>query len=102
MEPPPRIPSSELSKYVGSVVRVRGRASRTPWQHMMAFAPDTVSEYFDCEDGGQIVVYLPRGAPLDRDSVIELEGTVFTVSGPGKRSRESDPVHTEYSLRVSG
>lgn len=69
---------------------------------MIAFAPGTVSEYFDCEDGGQIVVYVPREFALDRDNAIELEGTVFTVSGPGKRSRDSDPGHVEYSLRVSG
>jgi hypothetical protein len=98
---PPLVDLASLSPHVDQRVRVRGRVSRIPWQHMTAYAPDTDSEYFDGENGGQIMVYVPRSlAPLAPDALIELTGTVFTVSGPAKHSRPDEPTHTEHSLLV--
>lgn len=97
-EAPPLVSFAQLSRHPGERVRVRGRSSRTPWQHMTAFVPDTESAYFDVEGGGQIMVY--TRVAIAPDALVELIGSVLVVSGPGKRSRPDDPGHTEHSLIV--
>lgn len=68
---------------------------------MTAFVEGARSEYFDGEHGGQIMVYLPGSlAPLESDALIELTGTVFAVTGRGKRPGPDEPSHTEHSLLV--
>ncbi len=95
---PPLVSYSQLSSHVDQRVRVRGRVSRVPWQHMTAMVPDTESEYFDLEDQRQIMVY--TRVAIDSDALVELTGTVIAVTGAGKRSRPDELLHTEHSLIV--
>lgn len=97
----PLVDAVALSQHVDQRVRVRGRVSRIPWQHMTALVPDARSEYFDIEGGGQIMVYCPLSQErLAQGALIELAGTVFAITGAAKRSRPDEPAHTEHSLLV--
>ncbi len=95
---PPLVSHSQLSSHVDQRVRVRGRVSRVPWQHMTAVVPGAESKYFDLEDGAQIMVY--TRVVIASDALVELTGTVLAVRGAGKRPSPDEPRHTEHSLIV--
>ncbi len=67
----------------GKAIVARGRVSNTPWQHLVGDVPGKSPEYFDLEEGGQTVVYLPK--PITCPGLVDVEGTVKEVRGTPKR-----------------
>lgn len=69
----------------GERVTIRGRVSKTPWQHMMTGVPGKRDAYFDLESGNQTVVYW-KAPPKDCEGgLIEISGTAMVLVGPGKK-----------------
>jgi hypothetical protein len=88
----------KLSENIGKEVTLTGRISKIPWQHMMGGVPGKSSQYFDLEDGNQIVIYIT--GELKCPDRIELTGVVVEVSGPGKGSK-AEETYREWQLDVS-
>jgi hypothetical protein len=83
---------------------VRGRVSKTPWQHMITGVPGKTSAYFDLDGGkGQTVVYWKNAPACAGD--IEVTGTVLEVRGaskrPGERESKADESVRELQLDVT-
>lgn len=88
-------PSADRKSWqAGQHVVARGKVSRAPWQHMMTGVEGKKSEYFDLEDGWQIVIYATDLPSCE--GLLELEGTVILVSGPSKRPGERTKLKDDY------
>ncbi|MBN2151175.1 MAG: hypothetical protein JW839_07020 [Candidatus Lokiarchaeota archaeon] len=90
----------DLSTQVDKTVTVTGRISGVPWQHIVASVEGChSSEYFDLDDGYQIVVYLKN--PITEKGRISVTGKVIGVRGGSKRpgAAKSEP-YTEYHVVV--
>lgn len=99
--------SAELSRHEGRRVRLVGRVSATPWQHLMGAAPGkSLDTYFDTADRGQIVVYSDR--PIECRGEMQIWGTVVRVHGgpkrpdaPGKTTKMPEE-YEEHHLAADG
>jgi hypothetical protein len=88
----------KLSENVGREVTFTGRMAKIPWQHMVGGSPGKRSDYFDLDDGNQIVIYV-TGEPKCPDRM-EITGIVVEISGPGKGSKAGE-TYREWQLDVS-
>lgn len=80
----------------GTTITITGSISDMPWQHMIdARASSSDVRYVDLDDGVQVVVYFPRGAPYA--GRLAITGEVIAVSGTSKRPG-STTEHVEYQL----
>lgn len=89
-----------LSAYEGRKVRVKGKISEAPWQHLIA-SPDSfpIATYFDIGDY-QIMVYSSEPiACADSTRSISIKGTVIKVQSKDKHPK-ADEVLTEFHITV--
>lgn len=79
-------------------ITLRGRVSKTPWQHMMTGVPGKSDAYFDLGGGKeQTVVYWK--APPSCAGDVEVVGTVLEVKGASKggKADEIRELHVDVS-----
>ncbi|MFC1655444.1 hypothetical protein ACFL3C_01115 [Patescibacteria group bacterium] len=83
----------------GNTVRIKGQLSRIPSQHMINI-PDGYEhvDYFDFNDGDQIVFYANELVSCNKDDII-LTGEIIEIEGTSKRP-DSDEPFTELQLLV--
>lgn len=91
-------PDEGLSDHKDQAVRVEGRISQIPWQHMIK-NPEGCSRfyYFDYGKGLQTVIYSKD--PIECGGTLTLWGTVLTITGESKRPGSKQTV-TAYQLQV--
>ena len=89
--------SNRLHEYVDKKVKVSGRISDMPWQHLIGnFEQYNEIYYFDIKDD-QIVIYGKEAIVCS--SSLTIYGTVIKVSGKSKRPG-SNEVYTEYHILI--
>ncbi|MBP7867625.1 MAG: hypothetical protein KA419_16970 [Acidobacteria bacterium] len=91
-------PDEGLSDHKDQVVKVEGRISQIPWQHLIHH-PEGYSQfyYFDYGKGLQTVIYAKT--PIECGGTLTLWGTVLTVGGQSKRPDRKE-TGVEYQLQV--
>lgn len=94
-------PVKRLDKqHVGAQVVIEGRVSKTPYQHLIDPVAGKNIEYFDLDDGDQIVIYVK--GPIGCAGKVRLTGKVKEVVGtskrPGSKHKER---YVEYQIDVT-
>lgn len=91
-------PQHDLGSRVGAKVRLDGRISNLPWQHMIHW-PDGYSQmaYFDFELGRQTVLYAKSAIACP--GPLTVWGTVVKIQGESKRPGSQEPI-VEYHILV--
>lgn len=88
-----------IIKSLGEHITISGQISEVIWQHMISYQPEYPhSEYFDLEDGYQIIIYCKE--KIDRKTPIEISGKVIKISGQAKRPGNIHEEYTEYHILV--
>ena len=84
---------SDFEGSVGENVKIIGKIAKEIWQHLTTFV-DThpFMNYFDLDDGYQIVIYTKDS--LSCDDKIEIMGKLIKVEG--KRKNPRSKIHDEY------
>ena len=84
----------KIIKSLGEFITISGQISEVIWQHMISYQPEYPhSEYFDLEDGYQIIIYCKKK--------IDITGKVIKVSGQAKRPSNISEEYTEYHILVN-
>lgn len=91
-------PGEGLGDHRDQAIRVEGRISQIPWQHLI-HPPEGYGQfyYFDYGKGLQTVIY--ARTPIECDGALTLWGTVLTVGGKSKRPGGKE-TGVEYQLRI--
>lgn len=98
--------SAELSQYEGREVRLMGRTSTTPAQHLIGSVSNKPFDaYFDTVDHGQIVVYSDR--PIDCQDKMQIWGKVVRIHGgselpDGEKKTKMPEEYEEHHLELNG
>ncbi len=88
-----------LKKSVNKQITIKGIISEIPWQHLVgSFTDYPFSEYFDLEDGFQIIIYSRN--KINNKNTLEIKGKVVVVSGRSKRPVDQEEKYEEYHLLV--
>jgi hypothetical protein len=86
-----------MPEYTGKKVCLKGRISRTPWQHMISVQQGyPIPDYFDVGDF-QIVIYSRE--PVRCKGDVLVYGTVVLIEGETKNPNRKESA-TEYHLKV--
>jgi len=89
--------SYRLQEYVDKKVKVTGRISDMPWQHLIGnFEKYSEIYYFDIKED-QIVIYSKMAILCS--SSLTIYGTVVKVTGKSKRPGSNEE-YTEYHILV--
>lgn len=82
-------------------VKLLGRVSKTPWQHMVRGVPGKQMVYIDFADSEyQVVAHFDREPTCAGD--VEIDGVVGELRGPGKVSPgAASNEHVEYDVDVT-
>ncbi|MBN2442187.1 MAG: hypothetical protein JXJ04_12610 [Spirochaetales bacterium] len=87
-----------LENYVDKKVKVTGKISGEPWQHLVgSFKDFRESYYFDVDDY-QILIYSKK--PINCETNLTVYGSVVKVSGRSKRPEDEVEEYTEYHIQV--
>jgi len=87
-----------LAENEGNSIKLRGKISNTMWQHIQIHLETHPNmNYFDLEDGFQIIIYSQD--PISCKDKMEIEGKVIKVEGV-KNSRSKANGFSEYHLVV--
>jgi hypothetical protein len=91
-------PQHDLGGRVGAKVKLEGRISNVPWQHMIRW-PEGYPQiaYFDFELGRQTVLY--SKSAIACPGPLTVWGTVLKIQGETKRPGSDEPV-VEYHILV--
>ena len=88
-----------LKESVDKEITIIGKISEIPWQHLVgSFKDYPYSEYFDLEDGFQIIIY--SKTKITAKGTIKVKGKTVEVIGRSKRPREEEEKYVEYHLLV--
>ncbi|GEM_PF-1054015 len=91
-------PQDDLGSRVGAKVRLEGRISAMPWQHMIHWPEGTTEmAYFDFELGRQTVLYAKSAISCPGNMTVW--GTVVKIQGESKRPGSDAPA-VEYHILV--
>ena len=84
---------SDFEGNVGEKVRIVGKIAKEIWQHLTTLVDShPFMNYFDLDDGYQIVIYTKDSLPCD--DIIEIMGKLIKVEG--KRKNPRSKIHDEY------
>lgn len=91
-------PQHDLGSRIGAKVKLEGRISNVPWQHMIHW-PEGYPQiaYFDFELGRQTVLY--SKSAIACPGPMTVWGTVLKIQGETKRPGSDEPV-VEYHILV--
>lgn len=89
-----------FTESVGEEITLTGNISKIPWQHLIQFVSDRVHiNYFDLENGEQIVIYSRK--PITCRGKMKINGEVILTKGSSKRPQKIDvETYQEYQLLV--
>lgn len=91
---------SDFEGNVGEIVNIVGKIAKEIWQHLTAFF-DTFPymNYFDLEDGYQIVIYSKNS--ISCEEKLEINGKLIKTEGRRKNPRSKiNDEYFEYQLLV--
>ena len=84
---------SDFEGNVDEKVKIIGKVAQEIWQHLTIFSDShPFMNYFDLNDGYQIVIYTKDS--LSCDDKIEIMGKLIKVEG--KRKNPRSKIHDEY------
>jgi hypothetical protein len=85
---------------VGKTITLTGNISKTPWQHLIQFFDDRTNiNYFDLDNGEQIVIYSYE--PITCIGKMKIKGEVIITEGGSKRPQKiQTEKYIEYQLLV--
>lgn len=84
---------SDFEGNVGEKVRIVGKIAKEIWQHLTTLVDShPFMNYFDLDDGYQILIYTKDSLPCD--DKIEIMGKLIKVEG--KRKNPRSKIHDEY------
>ena len=86
VEDPDPTPRSEWRD--GLPVVAQGKISDRPWQHLVGSVEGKTAEYFDLQDGSQIIVYVTETP--DCPEGVRVSGKVIEIRGASKRPGEAE------------
>ncbi len=88
-----------FAESVGEKITLSGNISKIPWQHLIQFISDRDNiNYFDLENGEQIVIYSRE--PITCRGRMKINGEVILTKGSSKRPQKIDETYQEYQLLV--
>lgn len=88
-----------FAESVGEEITLSGNISKIPWQHLIQFISDRDNiNYFDLENGEQIVIYSRE--PITCRGRMKINGEVILTKGSSKRPQKIDETYQEYQLLV--
>lgn len=89
-----------FTESVGEKITLTGKISKIPWQHLIQFFSDREHiNYFDLENGEQIVIYSRE--PITYIGKMKINGEVILTKGSSKRPQKiKDETYQEYQLLV--
>jgi hypothetical protein len=89
-----------LKEYLDKKVRITGKISNEPWQHLMAPTDSfPISTYFDVGDIQTVIYSKKQLACENGESAIWIDGTVIEVKGKGKGSKAEED-YIEYHINA--
>ncbi len=95
---------TDLSRFEGKNILIKGRVSNVPWQHLIGnFKDYPVAVYFDIGkdfDKYQTVIYLRKGSEPDENEIILVKGQVVKVEGMSKRGNSDKDIFNEFHILV--
>ncbi len=85
---------------VGKNITLTGIISKIPWQHLIQFFSNRANiNYFDLENGEQIVIYSRE--PITCIGEMKITGEVIITKGSSKRPQKiQTETYEEYQLLV--
>lgn len=96
-----------FAESVGEEITLSGNISKIPWQHLIQFISDRDNiNYFDLENGEQIVIYsrepivIYSREPITCRGKMKINGEVILTKGSSKRPQKIDETYQEYQLLV--
>ena len=92
----------ETRKYLadneGKTIKIIGKISNIMWQHIQMFIDTHPHDnYFDLEDGFQIIVYSKN--PISCTEKVEIQGQVVKVEGITEPDSKASG-YSEYHMKV--
>ncbi len=87
-----------LAENEGKIIKLTGKISNIMWQHIHRFIDTHPHDnYFDLEDGFQIIIYSKD--PISCSDKVEIEGKVIKVEGINEPDSKASG-HSEYHIKV--
>jgi hypothetical protein len=92
---------SDFEGNVGKTVKIIGKIAKEIWQHITAFFDYyPYMNYFDLDDGFQIVIYTMNA--ISCEEIIEVVGELIKTEGKRKNPRSKiEDEYFEYQLLVN-
>ena len=89
-----------FNESLGQYITLTGTISKTPWQHLIQFFDDRSNiNYFDLDNGEQIVIYTFE--PITCIGKMKITGEVILTEGGSKRPQKiQTETYIEYQILV--